>query len=152
MGQYDIVEVLLKQNNNQEIIVSKDKQGENGFMKACKKGDHRIIELLLKHPSMSEDVVEALLNHPNNDEMLYVSFQVSCKLGHVGIVKLLLKEDNYQEIISSKDNKGNTGYMNACLAPSISVMKLIHDHTTDPIERKDAYGIFKSLCNFFALF
>ena len=39
--------------------------------------------------------------------------------------------------------------MKACLAPSIVVMNLIHGHTTDPIEREDAYHVFKSLCKNF---
>merc|ERR1712051_44813 len=103
LGYFGIVELLLKEDNYQEIIDSKNQLGENGFMTACKMGQYRITELLLKHPSISG-------------------------------------------IINEKDNKGNTGYMKACLVPSIEVMNLIHDHKSDPIERNDAYAIFKQLC------
>ena len=40
--------------------------------------------------------------------------------------------------------------MKACLMPSIKVVSLIHDHTTDPIEKKDNYNIFKLLCKKYA--
>ena len=46
-GQREIVELLLKQANSQEIISSKDQQGENGFMKACQTEQRNIVHVLL---------------------------------------------------------------------------------------------------------
>ena len=52
-GWIEVSEFFLNQGNHQ-IILSKDEKDENCFMKACKRGQSKVVALLLKHPNIAE--------------------------------------------------------------------------------------------------
>ena len=148
-SHYDIVELLMKHFNYQEIISSEEKQGKNGFMKACQIGFQGSCEggwIEVAEFFLTQGNHQIILSKNENGEN---GFMKACKREQSQVVASLLNHPSISGIINDKDKEGNTGYMKACLIPSISVMNLIHDHTTDPIEREDAYLIFKALCKNF---
>ena len=68
-GHINVVKLFLKQRLINDIVVQQDNSAKTGFIHA--------------YLNKREDIVEALLNLPNNDAMLNVSFQGSCQMGPI---------------------------------------------------------------------
>ena len=127
-GWSNALEKIMKHQDKGDFILSKDNSEKTGFIHA--------------YLNKREDIVEALLNLPNNEEMLNVSFQGSCKMGHYGVVELLLNQANFEGIISSKDKQGENGFMKACQIGQHEVVVLLlkHPNIAEIINEKDKTG------------
>ena len=145
-----VVKQLLKHPDSEDFIVSKDDDGKSGLMEACNSGLLEIVEILLEQPnsldvitqqdnegktglvhaclSDKKDVISRLLSHAGNEEMLSISFQASCTGGWKNIVEFFLALPNYQEILFSKDSRGETGFLKACFSAQRDVVELLLKH------------------------
>ena len=72
-----------------EIVINVDDEGKTGFTYAL----HALHDHKAKRPG-HESIVKLLMEHQNNDKMLNVSFQSSCKHGWFEVVDFILKQPN----------------------------------------------------------
>merc|ERR1719203_222892 len=97
----DVVEKLMKHPYIDDIIVSKDDQGQTGFMHACGNRKANVVKLILKHPLNFEIITQ-------KDNEGRTGFMLACDIGFIDVVEVLLKHQSIIETINDKDQKGDT--------------------------------------------
>ena len=130
-GWIKVLDFLMDLPNANGIIASKDKNGENGFMKACRSGQKEVVSKLLNHSTI-------LSRDPDGE----TGFMKACRAGNANVVALMLNHTKSQDIIQGKDNKGETGFMKACSKGNLKVVELMLDHKQSPeiIQSRDDKG------------
>ena len=95
-GWNDVVQKLMKHPENVDFVLSKDDQGQTGFMYACDNRQANVIKLILKHPLNFE-----IITHKDNEGN--TGFMLACNIGFIDVVEVLLKHQSIIETINDKD-------------------------------------------------
>ena len=89
-----------------------DVSGDSLFMAACKEGDNRIIQVILR-------------NSQQQESLLTTTFFDACAAGHEKVIELLIKQ---RVDIDTRNNQGLTGLQLACAAKKENAILVLLKH------------------------
>ena len=97
------------------------KRWKGRLFEVCKRGDSKIVELLLDH---SDSKIELNAKHVYG----WTAFMLACYKGHNDVVKLLLDHSETNIDLNAISCIGRTAFMLACIQGHKNVVKVLLDH------------------------
>ena len=121
-GNYDIVNLLLQNNFDQSGV---NIHGKTGFSLACQFNRWKVLTLLLKMPTVTEE----------KEKLRCVEYFLACYHGHVkSLADQLDEPDSKSNDFSATDAERNTGFHLACQNGKEKIVSLL-------VEKSQSKGI-----------